>query len=90
MIVQERDGQLLLFRQTDHALLSGAFALAWGNDELPPFAFHDETLIAASRHDDGWAEWELAPTLLADGRPTDFIHIPLNEGISSHEIVSGS
>jgi hypothetical protein len=85
MIVQERDGGLLLFRQTDHALLSGAFAAAWGNDEIPLFEHRDETLVAAFRHDDGWAEWELAPTLLDDGRPTDFIRIPLAEHVALYQ-----
>jgi uncharacterized protein DUF3891 len=79
MIVQELDRGLLLFRQTDHALLSGAFAAAWGNSRMPSFDHRDGTLVAASCHDDGWAEWELAPTLLHDGRPTDFIRIPLAE-----------
>ena len=79
MIVQERDGKLLLFRQTDHALLSGAFATAWGNDVVPPFAHRESTLIAAARHDDGWAEWELSPRADEGGRPVDFIHIPVSE-----------
>jgi hypothetical protein len=77
LIVQERDGGLLLFRQTDHALLSGEFATAWGNDRVPPPPRREETLIAASRHDDGWAEWELAPKLRPDGQPVDFIRIPV-------------
>jgi hypothetical protein len=79
LIVQERNGELLLFRQTDHALLSGAFATAWGNDVVPPPAHRDSTLIAAARHDDGWAEWELAPCADEQGRPVDFIHIPVAE-----------
>lgn len=79
MIIQQRDGGLLLFRQTDHALLSGAFASAWGNDRIPVFARRAQTLIAASRHDDGWAEWELTPQLRPDGDPVDFIRIPVSE-----------
>ena len=79
MIVQERDGGLLLFRQTDHALLSGAFATAWGNDVVPPLAHRESTLVAAARHDDGWSEWELEPRADGEGRPVDFIHIPVAE-----------
>lgn len=79
MILQQRAGQLLLFRQTDHALLSGAFATAWGNDRVPPPTRRAQTLIAASRHDDGWAEWELAPKLRPDGDPVDFIRVPVSD-----------
>lgn len=79
MILQERDGGLLLFRQTDHALLSGAFARAWGNESFPSFDRRASTLVAASRHDDGWSEWELMPTLRPDGQPVDFIRIPVSE-----------
>jgi hypothetical protein len=35
--------------------------------------------VAAARHDDGWYQWELEPTMHADGRPVDFIHIPVAE-----------
>lgn len=81
MIVQERDDALWFFRQTDHALLSGQFALAWGNDRVPAPARHEETIVAAARHDDGWAEWELAPKLRPDGEPVDFIRVPVVEHV---------
>jgi hypothetical protein len=79
MIIQPKDGGWLCFRQTDHALLSGSFALAWGNDLVPPLERREELLVAAARHDDGWAQWELAPALKPDGEPVDFIHIPVSE-----------
>lgn len=82
MILQECEGGLLLFRQTDHALLSGLFADSWGNDVVPPLEHRDSTLVAAARHDDGWADWELAPTLREDGGPVDFIRIPLPEHVA--------
>ncbi len=85
MILQERDGALLLFRQTDHALLSGAFADAWGNDRIPTPARRESTLIAASRHDDGWSEWELSPRLGSHGGPVDFIHIPRPEHVALYK-----
>lgn len=77
MILQEAGGGLLLFRQTDHALLSAAFATAWGGGVIPAPTNRASTLVAAARHDDGWAEWELEPRADADGRPVDFIHIPV-------------
>jgi hypothetical protein len=81
MIIQQRDGELLLFRQTDHALLSGEFAAAWGSDDIPAPARPQETQVAAARHDDGWAEWELAPKLRPDGDPVDFIRVPVSDHV---------
>jgi hypothetical protein len=79
MIIQTDGDGLLLFRQTDHALLSGEFATVWGNDRIPAPPRREQTLIAASRHDDGWAEWELAPKLRPDGEPVDFIRVPVSD-----------
>jgi hypothetical protein len=81
LIVQDHDGGLLLIKQTDHALLSGAYAAAWGNDTVPAPERRDSILVAAARHDDGWAQWELAPTLTDDGRPVDFIRVPIEEHV---------
>lgn len=77
MIVQGSDGGLLLFRQTDHALLSGAYADAWAW----PFERRARTIVAAARHDDGWADWELAPKVTNEGRPIDFIGVPVREHV---------
>lgn len=79
MIVRPDGDGLLLFRQTDHALLSGAFAAAWGSDRIPQPPRREHTLVAASRHDDGWAGWELAPKLRDDGDPVDFIRVPVSD-----------
>jgi hypothetical protein len=79
VIVQETEKGLRLYRQTDHALLSGAFAAAWGNDAFREPPVRESTLVAASRHDDGWAEWELAPRVDDAGGPVDFMHIPVDE-----------
>jgi hypothetical protein len=81
MIVQQLGGQLLLFKQTDHALLSGEFCAAWGSDDIPAPARPGETQVAAARHDDGWSEWELAPKLRADGDPVDFIRVPVSDHV---------
>jgi hypothetical protein len=81
MIIQEHDGGWLLFRQTDHALLSAAYARAWGNDLFPSLERRAELLVAAARHDDGWADWELSPTLRPNGEPVDFIAIPVSEHV---------
>jgi hypothetical protein len=77
VIVQGIRGGLLLFRQTDHALLSGAFAGTWAW----PLAERASILVAAARHDDGWGDWELSPKLNESGRPVDFIGIPVWEHV---------
>ena len=57
MIIR-RDGQdLLAITQPDHARLAGVFAEAWRDGAGP-------SLVAASHHhDDGWVDWEKAPTV---------------------------
>lgn len=82
MILQETADGLRLIRQTDHALLSGVLADAWGSEALPAPPRPEETIAAAARHDDGWAEWELAPTIRDDGRPVDFLSVPREEHVA--------
>ena len=72
MIVREEDGQLVLVRQTDHALLSGWLAAAWG---APPWSApqpHDSTVVAARLHDLAWTTFDEALPRRPDGRPYVF------------------
>lgn len=57
--------------QPDHADLSGAIAAAWA-DRGPR---HDSVVVAARRHDDGWAVWERSPLVDADGKPVSFLDV---------------
>lgn len=45
----------LVILQTDHAILSGEFATAFGNDEFETVAPFDAMVYVAGHHDDGWA-----------------------------------
>ncbi|MCA9257564.1 MAG: DUF3891 family protein [Planctomycetales bacterium] len=83
--VQLPDGSpgWLLVSQVDHARLSGVLAshcarplpIADSND-----AFRAQLLDAIAGHDDGWAEWEVAPSLdPSDGRPLAFNELPTAE-----------
>ena len=63
MIVQEQGDQLILIRQTDHAVLSGFFAREWGNDLFQRPEPFESLLLAASEHDNGWRDWELQPQI---------------------------
>ncbi len=82
MIVQLRDGQLLLIRQTDHAALAGVFAEHWGNTNFARPSPRDPVLTAAAHHDDGWLLWEVAPRLdPSTRRPYQFTAMPLAEHV---------
>ena len=76
MIIR-RDGQgLLAITQPDHARLAGVFAESWRDGAGP-------SLVAASHHhDDGWIDWEKAPTIDDQGRPHDFLTIPMDERVA--------
>jgi len=74
MIVRERADGWQIVLQTDHADLSGALAEAWA-DQGPR---HASAVVAARRHDDGWAVWERSPLVDGDGAPVGFldVHVP--------------
>jgi hypothetical protein len=73
MLVRDAGDAWQIVLQTDHADLSGQFARAW----LPrPEPFRSMEIVAR-RHDDGWAIWERAPGLDADGRPRNFLDVQI-------------
>jgi hypothetical protein len=85
MILQRVPRGLMVVRQPEHGHQTGLFAQAWGNEEVPPVADRaGSARLAAGHHDDGWATWELYPTLdPATGQPAQFVsltpveHVPL-------------
>src|SRR5712664_4858654 len=77
MIVQEQDDQLILIRQTDHAVLSGFFAREWGNELFQRPEPLESVRLATGEHDNGWREWELQPTIDPKTRlPYSFMSLP--------------
>jgi hypothetical protein len=74
VIVRDRGGDWQVVLQTDHAELSEEVARAWA-DRGPR---HDSVVLAARRHDDGWATWERSPMVDAVGTPVNFldVHVP--------------
>ena len=74
MIVRDRGGDWQVVLQPDHAELSEEVARAWA-DRGPR---HDSVVLAARRHDDGWATWERSPMVDAGGAPVSFldVHVP--------------
>ena len=74
MIVRDAGAAWHVVLQTDHAELSEEVARAWA-DRGPR---HDSVVLAARRHDDGWATWERSPMVDPDGKPISFldVHVP--------------
>ena len=86
MIVQEEGDQLILIRQTDHAVLSGFFAREWGNELFQRPEPFESLQLAASEHDNGWREWELQPQIDPKTRlPFSFMSIPTETHIKLYE-----
>jgi Protein of unknown function (DUF3891) len=81
LILQQSD-PLVIIRQTDHAFLSGFFAREFGNEYFSRPEPFQSFCLAASEHDNGWQEWELAPGV--DPRtfaPYSFMTVPTEEHI---------
>jgi hypothetical protein len=78
MIVRDAGDAWQVVLQTDHADLSGAFARAW-SEQGPG---HDALVIAAERHDDGWAVWEQAPRVDEGGKPVNFLDVDVRSHLA--------
>src|SRR6201997_47884 len=86
MIIQEQGDQLILIRQTDHAVLSGFLARALGNKNFSRPEPFESFCLAAAEHDNGWNEWELIPQLdLKTFTPYNFMSIPTEEHIALYQ-----
>lgn len=77
MIVRDLGDAWQVVLQPDHADLSGQFARAWGGrDGFERPAPLESVVVAAARHDDGWAVWERAPGLDREGAaPRNFLDV---------------
>ena len=77
MIVCDLGDRWQVVLQTDHADLSGAIARRWdGTTERS-----GSLIIAAERHDDGWAVWEQAPMCDPQtSKPVNFLEV----GVLAH------
>jgi hypothetical protein len=86
MIVQEQGDELILIRQTDHAVLSGFFAREWGNELFRRPEPFESVRLAAAEHDNGWREWELQPQIDPRTRlPYSFMSLPTEEHIALYQ-----
>lgn len=86
MIVQEQGDEVILIRQTDHAVLSGFFAREWGNELFKRPEPFESVRLAATEHDNGWREWELQPQIDPRTRlPYSFMSLPTEEHIALYQ-----
>lgn len=86
MIIQEQGDQLILIRQTDHAVLAGFLARALGNKVFSRPEPFESFCLAAAEHDNGWSEWEMLPELdLKAFAPYNFMSIPTEEHIALYQ-----
>jgi hypothetical protein len=74
MIVRAEGDELLVFRQADHARLSGRLAAAWGRPPWSPPRPQPAVVVAARQHDDAWIPYDEAPEV-RDGRPLAFFEV---------------
>jgi hypothetical protein len=78
MIRRDAGDDWLLISQVEHARIAAEVAEAWGNDQVAPLPSRELLIHAIRHHDDGWAEWEAAPTVNPEtGEPRDFLEMPL-------------
>ena len=78
MIVRDRGDDWQVVLQIDHEDLSGELARAWGEQG----ARHPSLVVAAARHDDGWAVWERAPRLDDTGAPVNFLDVDITSHLA--------
>ncbi len=76
MIVRDLGDAWQVVMQTDHADLSAAFARAWAEPLKPSL------VVAAERHDDGWAVWEQSPRVDGDGQPVNFLEVDIRSHLA--------
>ncbi len=74
MIVRDAGDAWQVVLQTDHADVSAACARLWADTG----SRHASLVVAAERHDDGWAVWEQSPMMDAEtGKPLNFLDVPV-------------
>jgi hypothetical protein len=74
--LEEGERLWLLISQVEHARISGELTRQLAN------APSHEVVEAITHHDDGWAEWEVAPKLNPEiGAPYSFTEMPLTEAL---------
>jgi hypothetical protein len=78
MLVRDTGDAWQIVLQPDHADLSGELARAWGGPGFERPRPFESVVLAATRHDDGWAVWDRRPRLHPKhGAPQSFFEVPV-------------
>jgi hypothetical protein len=73
MLVRDAGDAWQIVLQPDHADLAGQLVAAWGAEGFMRPPRNEAAVLAATRHDDGWAIWDRRPRIDPDsGAPQNF------------------
>lgn len=84
MLVRDLGHAWQLVHQPDHGRLCGELAELWADGPALRPEVLGALVLAARRHDDGWAVWEREPRLDAEGRPQSFLAVSVPSLLSSY------
>ena len=84
MLVRDLGDAYQLVLQPDHGRLCGQLAAAWADDSALSAELRKALVLAATRHDDGWAVWERDPRIDENHGPQGFLSVPRPSILSSY------
>jgi Protein of unknown function (DUF3891) len=80
MIHRKDEEGIIVISQPAHAWVTGQLTRDWGNAVFGEFKPHEEVNLAATLHDIGFLDWEMAPTLNPRTKlPYSFMEMPTSE-----------
>lgn len=85
MIVMDAGDGWHVIMQPDHGDFAGRLAAAWGNEQFVAPRNQASMVVAAARHDDGWAvreRWSEVDEEDEDGRPISFFDIDVRSHLA--------
>ncbi|MFN7252757.1 MAG: DUF3891 family protein [Anaerobacillus sp.] len=85
MVVTERENEILLFEQHEHARVCGEFAKQWRDDYFSGHDNRKSVTYAIFEHDNGWIELDQQPLLNKETLlPYSFIDYPLKPKLAAY------
>lgn len=85
MLLVPSPGGHIVVAQADHGDTCGQLGRAWGNELVGEVTPADTVIRAATVHDNGWLDWEQAPTLNpSSGLPHTFATAPYAVHLEIH------
>ncbi|WP_161568286.1 DUF3891 family protein [Anaerobacillus alkaliphilus] len=85
MVVTEKDGEILLFEQHEHARVCGELARLWRDDYFIGHKYKDSVIYAIDEHDNGWIELDQYPLVNEETKlPYSFVDYPLTPKLEAY------